>query len=194
MVSRYTLGTVSDPRDTGWKLDELAEKAGVSARTVRYYVQRGLLPAPLFRGRDTVYSGEHLVRLRAIRRLQEGFLPLDAIQAELDRRTPDEVRALAEGSKGEGLKTGAAPGAGDGSTGGAEPAHPAHPYRTLPVTVFTAPDEGTAGTEWTRWVLAPGLELQLSGGADAAARALADWLRAEAARVRGVRGRGGGRQ
>jgi DNA-binding transcriptional MerR regulator len=68
-----------------YKLDELAAAAGVSARTVRYYVQRGLLPAPAFRGRDTVYDEEHLLRLRAIRRMQDQYLPLDAIQAELAR-------------------------------------------------------------------------------------------------------------
>ena len=74
--------------DKRWKLDELAAAAGVSARTVRYYVQRGLLPAPVFRGRDTVYSDAHLIRLQAIRRLQDRFLPLDEIQAEIERAGP----------------------------------------------------------------------------------------------------------
>ena len=36
---------------SAYKLDDLAAAAGVSPRTVRYYVQRGLLPAPPFRGR-----------------------------------------------------------------------------------------------------------------------------------------------
>ncbi len=76
---------------SAFKLDDLAAAAGVSRRTVRYYVQRGLLPAPPFRGRDTVYTEAHLLRLQAIRRLQEQYLPLDAIQAELERRAPDEV-------------------------------------------------------------------------------------------------------
>ena len=80
-----------------WKLDALARQAGISPRTVRYYVQRGLLPPPVFRGRDTAYSEEHLLRLRAIRRLQERFLPLDAIQRELEQRSLAELQALAEG-------------------------------------------------------------------------------------------------
>lgn len=79
-----------------WKLTELAEAVGVSPRTVRYYVQRGLLPAPPFRGPDTVYGEEHLVRLKAIRVLQARFLPLDAIQAELQRLSLDELRQLAD--------------------------------------------------------------------------------------------------
>jgi len=60
-----------------FKLDELAAAAGVSGRTVRYYVQRGLLPAPQFRGRDTAYDEEHLLRLQAIRRMQ--LLQIDTI-------------------------------------------------------------------------------------------------------------------
>ena len=81
-------------RERTYKLEELAAAAEVSPRTVRYYVQRGLLSAPEFRGRDTVYDEEHLVRLRAIRRLQEQYLPLDAIQAELARRTVAELEKL----------------------------------------------------------------------------------------------------
>ncbi len=82
---------------TNYKLDELAREAGTSARTVRYYVQRGLLPAPEFRGKDTGYGREHLARLRAIRRLQEAFFPLEAIAAELSLRTPAEIERIAEG-------------------------------------------------------------------------------------------------
>jgi Ca-activated chloride channel family protein len=69
----------------------------MSARTVRYYVQRGLLPAAAFRGKDTAYGHEHLVRLRAIRRLQEAFFPLDAIAAELDARPLEEIERIADG-------------------------------------------------------------------------------------------------
>jgi Ca-activated chloride channel family protein len=85
--------------DGTYKLDELARAAGTSARTVRYYVQRGLLPAPAFRGKDTAYNQEHLVRLRAIRRLQEVFFPLDAIAIELQRRTLAEIEHLADGGE-----------------------------------------------------------------------------------------------
>jgi Ca-activated chloride channel family protein len=142
--------------DKTWKLEELASESGVSARTVRYYVQRGLLPAPVFRGRDTAYSEEHLVRLRAIRRLQERFLPLDAIQAELERSTPDELRRLAVGQH-------------------APPPVTHHPYRQPPlVPPRPAP---APGQRWIRFELAPGLELHLLEGADATARALCDQLR-----------------
>jgi DNA-binding transcriptional MerR regulator len=64
--------------------DDLAERAGVSRRTVRYYVQRGLLPAPSGLGRGKHYSEAHLARLIRIRTLQEAGVPLERIGAELD--------------------------------------------------------------------------------------------------------------
>lgn len=70
----------------------------MSVRTVRYYVQRGLLPAPAFRGKDTAYAHEHLVRLKAIRRLQEAYFPLDAIAGELASRSLAEIERIADGS------------------------------------------------------------------------------------------------
>lgn len=81
-----------------YKLDELARAAGMSVRTVRYYVQRGLLPAPAFRGKDTAYAHEHLVRLKAIRRLQEAYFPLDAIAGELASRSLTEIERIADGN------------------------------------------------------------------------------------------------
>lgn len=81
-----------------YKLDELAREAEVAPRTVRYYVQRGLLPAPEFKGRDTSYGREHLVRLLAIKRLQAAHLPLDAIEARLASATMGELERIASGS------------------------------------------------------------------------------------------------
>ena len=76
------------------KLDDIAKEASVSPRTVRYYIQRGLLRAPEFRGADTSYDDEHVLHLRVIRQLQEAFWPLDAIQTFLsmsDKRTLEKV-------------------------------------------------------------------------------------------------------
>jgi len=78
------------------KLDELANRAGVSPRTVRYYIQRGLLPPAEFRGPDTAYDERHLHALRAIKRLQEDYLPLDAIASTLEGKTEAELRRIAE--------------------------------------------------------------------------------------------------
>jgi DNA-binding transcriptional MerR regulator len=72
----------SDERCYGIK--ELAELGGVTRRTVRYYVQRGLLPTPLGTGRGPHYTVAHLERLIHIRKLQETGVPLAEITARLN--------------------------------------------------------------------------------------------------------------
>lgn len=64
-------------------IGELAELAGVSRRTVRYYVQEGLLPAPLGVGRGRHYGPEHLTRLLEVKALQERGRTLDEIRRAL---------------------------------------------------------------------------------------------------------------
>ncbi|MER7761412.1 MerR family transcriptional regulator [Streptomyces sp. NPDC097619] len=49
-----------------YRREELARAAGVKARNLRYYQERGLLPPPRREGRIAWYSEEHLVRLRLI--------------------------------------------------------------------------------------------------------------------------------
>jgi DNA-binding transcriptional MerR regulator len=148
-----------------WKLTELAEEAGVSPRTVRYYVQRGLLPAPPFKGPDTVYGEEHLLRLKAIRALQAKFLPLDAIQVELARLGPEELKQLGEAESDSSAPPAAAP--------APEPVLPRGPAKA---ESSVSPSDGV--TSWRRWELAPGLELHLADTADAKTRALAERVRA----------------
>ncbi|RKG91662.1 MerR family transcriptional regulator [Corallococcus sp. CA053C] len=149
---------MSTPKtQTEWKLTTLAEAVGVSPRTVRYYVQRGLLPAPPFKGPDTVYGEEHLVRLKAIRVLQARFLPLDAIQVELLRLSPEELRRLAE--------TPVLP--------APLPEAPSPQAARLP-----GKDPTVEVARYQRWLLAPGLELHVSEQAEAKVRALAERVRA----------------
>jgi DNA-binding transcriptional MerR regulator len=64
-------------------VEELAERAGVSRRTVRYYVQRGLLPAPLGVGRGKHYSEQHLSTLVRIRDQQAEGVSLEDIAARV---------------------------------------------------------------------------------------------------------------
>jgi DNA-binding transcriptional MerR regulator len=71
--------------------EELAEQAGVSRRTVRYYVQRGLLPAPAGLGRGKHYSEAHLQRLLRIRALQEAGVPLERIAEQLEGGAPPAI-------------------------------------------------------------------------------------------------------
>jgi DNA-binding transcriptional MerR regulator len=67
-----------------YAIEELADLGGVSRRTVRYYVQEGLLPPPLGLGRGRHYGDQHLERLLKIKALQEQGHPLAAIRAAID--------------------------------------------------------------------------------------------------------------
>ena len=62
-----------------WTLAALAARARVPARTVRFYIARGLLPGPRKAGRDAAYGPEHLDRLGTIRELQARGLTLAEI-------------------------------------------------------------------------------------------------------------------
>ena len=64
-----------------YDINELAALAGVNRRTVRFYVQRGLLPQPLGTGRGAHYDQAHLARLIEVRTQQESGLSLDQIAA-----------------------------------------------------------------------------------------------------------------
>lgn len=62
-----------------YSLTGLAEAAGVSPRTVRYYQATGLLQRPAKVGRSSVYAEEHLDRLRQIAELNARGLKLSAV-------------------------------------------------------------------------------------------------------------------
>lgn len=78
-------------------IDELAAKAGVTVRTVRFYGSRGLLPPPVIGPRRVGHYGpEHLARLALIEELQRQGMTLAAIERYLGRLPPDlSVRDLA---------------------------------------------------------------------------------------------------
>jgi len=75
----------NDGDEPAYGVEELAERAGVSRRTIRYYVQRGLLPPPLGLGRGNHYTEAHLATLVRVRELQERGVALDDIASELQR-------------------------------------------------------------------------------------------------------------
>ena len=73
-------------------LAELARAADVTPRTVRYYVQQGLLPSPGTRGPGTKYDRALLERLQLIKLLQREHWPLSKIREHLDALDEDGVR------------------------------------------------------------------------------------------------------
>ena len=69
-------------------LDELAERSGVTTRTIRYYQSEAVLPRPRKDGRDARYTSTHLERLELIGELQARGLKLEAIKELVGRDRP----------------------------------------------------------------------------------------------------------
>jgi len=94
-------GALQEPGDRPLlKMSELAERSGVSAGTIRYYLREGLLG----NGEDIVrtsrnmayYPPQYVERIELIKRLQEErFMPLRVIRGALEE-DPERVRALIE--------------------------------------------------------------------------------------------------
>ncbi|MGV9628472.1 MerR family transcriptional regulator [Streptomyces sp. NPDC003487] len=74
-------------------IDELAARAGVSVRTVRFYGTKGLLPPPVLGPRRVGHYGAgHLARLALIEELQRQGMTLAAIERYL-RQLPADLSA-----------------------------------------------------------------------------------------------------
>jgi len=70
--------------ESAFDLAQLCELAEVTPRTVRYYIQQGLLPSPGTRGPMARYDQSHVDRIRLIKRLQREHLPLAEIRQQLE--------------------------------------------------------------------------------------------------------------
>ena len=104
----------------------------MSRRTVRYYVQEGLLPSPLGVGRGRHNDQLHLDRLLRVKALQEAG------------RSLDEIRALAQTPARPSTLLETAPGFPAALTAAS----------SLPLTIRRS--------TWRRLELAPGVELHVS--------------------------------
>ncbi len=65
-------------------IERLAKLAGTTRRTVRYYIQRGLLDPPKGEKRGSYYTEEHVERLRRIQSLSGQGVPLIHMKRMLD--------------------------------------------------------------------------------------------------------------
>ncbi|MFF2510958.1 MerR family transcriptional regulator [Streptomyces sp. NPDC058086] len=80
----------TDTEEPTLTVDELAARAGVTVRTVRFYSSRGLLPPPVIGPRRVGhYSQEHLARLALIEELQRQGMTLAAIERHLQQLPAD---------------------------------------------------------------------------------------------------------
>jgi Ca-activated chloride channel family protein len=151
-------------------IENLADAAGVPVRTVRYYVGEGLIPGPGGRGRAAAYGDEHLLRLRLVRRLVEQRMPLAEIKtwvtglplrdvAELledeDRRSAQRSEKVTPKAYVSGLL--------DRARTLNERAAPIAALAAAPAP--PTPRAGRPAERWTRWELAPGVELHVRADA-----------------------------
>ena len=74
-----------------YSLEDLAKILRINPRTIRSYIQQGLLRGPDSLGRNARYSEYHLKRLRVIRTLKDDHnLPLSEIRRLVTMAGPDE--------------------------------------------------------------------------------------------------------
>jgi DNA-binding transcriptional MerR regulator len=74
-------------------LAELSEASGIPARTIRFYIARGLLEGPTKAGRGAVYTAIHLATLEKIKQLQAKGRTLAEIAQDLSGSPPAEKAA-----------------------------------------------------------------------------------------------------
>lgn len=75
-------------------LETLANISGLPIRTLRFYIQKGLLPGPDSRGKNASYSESHIERLALIKDLKDKFLPLQEIKALLDGMSDEDIHGM----------------------------------------------------------------------------------------------------
>ena len=172
------------PPDTEYSLQDLADLAGATPRTIRYYIAQGLLASPGRVGPGTTYTDGHLNRLRLIKRLQREHLPLAEIRSRLASLDDATVAILVEATPSEPA-SGSAIDYIRGVLGGdgpieqtplippvparpaASPAFSRLPVYDLPSTGPAEPGEPSVPTtapdrsQWDRILLAPDVELHV---------------------------------
>jgi DNA-binding transcriptional MerR regulator len=79
------------PAEDTLTVDQLAARAGITVRTIRFYSTRGLLPPPVIGPRRVGrYGPDHLSRLALIEELQAQGMTLAAIERYL-QRLPEDI-------------------------------------------------------------------------------------------------------
>ena len=88
MTSRPTLPENSDS-PARYSIDELSALAGVTPRTVRFYIAEGLMDRPAGEKRGAHYLQRHLEQLLLIRRWTDAGVSLDRVR-ELIAGAPED--------------------------------------------------------------------------------------------------------
>ena len=143
----------------GWSLRDLSALSGVSARNIRAYLQREVVPRATFHASATRYDRRQLLWLLALRRLRVNErLSLARIRSRLEALSPSELEALAT----QGLTPGALADALGVVVPASTPALSSSAMVPSPADALRPPLP-----RWTRVELALGLELHVRDDASA---------------------------
>lgn len=85
----------TDKTDRTYTSDELAALSGTPRRTIRYYIQLGLVDRPEGETRAAFYTWQHLNQLLRIRELTEQGISLDRIGQRLKSSVTDPAASPA---------------------------------------------------------------------------------------------------
>lgn len=81
-------------------LEDLGKLTGLSPRTIRNYIQKGLLPGPVTRGRNASYTDAHLDRLQCIKIIRDkSGLPLDDLRKVILSLSEEQIRLIGTGKE-----------------------------------------------------------------------------------------------
>ena len=81
---------------TIYSLEELGKLTNLSPRTIRNYIQKGLLPGAETRGRNASYTAAHLDRLRCIQIIRDkSGLPLDELRIVMQSLSEEQIHQIA---------------------------------------------------------------------------------------------------
>ena len=75
-----------------YTIKELSELTGISRRTIRFYIQEGILEPPAGRGRGGFYFDSHLKKIEEIRRLRFSGMGLESIRRYFAEREKDSEK------------------------------------------------------------------------------------------------------
>jgi DNA-binding transcriptional MerR regulator len=164
-------------------IGELASRAGVTPRTIRYYTSEGLLPDPELTDNRNYYTQAHVDRLELIDRLKRRYLPLQEIKHILENSSPADIHKLLEMQDAFGENATRAPGLVKENSSAqdyidwltTQPAWnsakgtlPSRGHHKTPAALPQSNTRQPTGAEtWTHLALAPGVELHFIEGLDA---------------------------
>jgi DNA-binding transcriptional MerR regulator len=84
---------VRKPSQARYTMAQLEELTGFSARTIRFYIQEGLLRPAYGRGPSATYDRDQLLRLMRIAELKTEFPALDQIRERLNGLSTADLEA-----------------------------------------------------------------------------------------------------